>query len=47
MRFGGATSETLEIRGTGGLLFEKDGQNTVYWEENGVGHTATAALPLK
>jgi hypothetical protein len=47
MRFGGATSEMLEIRGTEGLLFEKDGQNTVYWEENGVGHTATASLSLK
>jgi hypothetical protein len=47
MRFGGATSETIEIRGTGGLLFEKDGQKTVYWQENGTAHTATASLPLK
>ena len=30
-----------------GLLFEKDGQITVYWQEDGVGHTATASLPRK
>jgi len=45
MRFGGTAPEVLEIRGTEGLLFEKDGMVTVYWEERGVGHTATSTLP--
>jgi len=45
MRFGGNAPEQLDIRGTQGLLFEKDGQITVYWQEDGVGHTATASLP--
>ena len=39
MRFGGMAPEVLEIRGTEGLLFDKDGKITVYWEEAGVGHT--------
>jgi len=47
MRFGGAKPETLEIRGAKALLFESDGQITVYWQEVGVGHTATAMLPRK
>ena len=47
MRFGGAKPETLEIRGARALLFENDGQITVYWQEQGVGHTATANLPRK
>jgi hypothetical protein len=47
MRFGGAKPETLEIRGVPGLLFEEDGRTTVYWQESGVGHTATASLPRK
>jgi len=45
MRFGGAMPETLEIRGARALLFEADGQTTVYWQEGGVGHTATSSLP--
>jgi hypothetical protein len=44
MRFGGTAPEVLEIRRTEGLLFEKDGKITVYWEERGVGHTATSTL---
>src|SRR5215510_5277306 len=44
MRFGGTAPEVLEIRGTEGLLFDKDGKITVYWEESGVGHTATSTL---
>jgi hypothetical protein len=44
MRFGGAKPETLEIRGARGLLFEEDGMTVVYWQENGVGHTATSSL---
>jgi hypothetical protein len=47
MRFGGLGPEELEIRGTAGLLFEKDGQITVYWQEGGVGHTATGSLPRR
>ena len=47
MRFGGLGPEVLEIRGTQGLLFEKDGKTTVYWEEAGVGHTATSTLPRR
>jgi hypothetical protein len=45
MRFGGEKPETLEIRGARGLLFEKEGQTTVYWQEQGIGHTVTASLP--
>jgi hypothetical protein len=44
MRFGGLGPEVLEIRGRDGLLFEKDGKTIVYWEEGGVGHTATSTL---
>ena len=47
MRFGGAKPETLEIRGAPGLLFENEGQITVYWQENGVGHAVTGSLPRK
>jgi len=47
MRFGGEKPETFSIRGAGALLFEKDGQTTVYWQEDGVGHTVTANLPRK
>ena len=47
MRFGGVAPEVLEVRGTEGLLFEKDGKITVYWEERGVGHTATSSLPRR
>lgn len=47
MRFGGLGPEVLEIRGTQGLLFEKDGKTTVYWEEAGVGHAAMSTLPRR
>jgi hypothetical protein len=47
MRFGGAKPETLEIRGARALLFENGDQTTIYWQEDGTGHTITAALPRK
>jgi hypothetical protein len=47
MRFGGEKPETLEIRGARALLFDKDGQITVYWQEDGIGHTASSMLPRK
>jgi hypothetical protein len=47
MRFGGVQPETFEIRGAGALLFENGDKTTVYWQEDGVGHTVTAALPRK
>ncbi len=47
MRFGGHAAETLDIRGRDALLFDDNGVITVYWEEDGVGHTATAELPRK
>jgi hypothetical protein len=47
MRFGGLGPEVLEIRGTEGLLFEKDGKTIIYWQEAGVGHTATSTLPRR
>lgn len=47
MRFGGAKPETLEIRGARALLFENGDQITVYWQEEGIGHTVTASLPRK
>jgi hypothetical protein len=47
MRFGGEKPETFGIRGSPALLFEKDGQTTVYWQEEGVGHTVTSRLPRK
>ena len=46
-RFGGEKPETLEIRGARALLFEKDGSTTVYWQEGGIGHTATSSMPRK
>jgi hypothetical protein len=45
MRFGGEKPETFSIRGSGALYFEKDGQLTIYWQEEGVAHTITASLP--
>src|SRR5215470_5667785 len=42
MRFGGSAPEELEIRGARGLLWEKDGQSTVYWQEDGIGHVVAA-----
>ena len=47
MRFGGSAPEMLEIRGTAGLLFEKDGKVTIYWEEAGAGYTVTSSLPRR
>lgn len=47
MRFGGSAPEQLEIRGIPGLLFEKEGEITIYWVEEGIAHTATAALPRR
>jgi hypothetical protein len=47
MRFGGVGPEKLEIRGALALLFEKDGLITIYWQERGVGHTATSSLPRR
>src|SRR5215475_3063904 len=47
MRFGGAKPETFEIRGAPALLFDNEGQITVYWQEQGVGHTVTASLPRR
>jgi hypothetical protein len=47
MRFGGAKPETFDIRGARALLFENDGQITVYWQEQGVGHTVTSTVPRK
>lgn len=44
MRFGGEKAEMFDIRGRPALYFEKDGQITVYWQEEGVGHTVTAKL---
>jgi hypothetical protein len=44
MRFGGTAPEQLEIRGARGLLWEKDGQITIYWQEEGVGHVVMAML---
>jgi hypothetical protein len=45
MRFGGNPPEEFEIRGARGLLWEKDGQTTVYWQEEGVGHVVTGSQP--
>jgi len=47
MRFGGVAPETLQIRGVPALFFETDGKITVFWQEEGVAHTATSALPRK
>jgi hypothetical protein len=47
MRFGGAKPETLEIRGARGLLFENGNETTVYWQEDGIGHTVTGTIPRK
>ncbi len=45
MRFGGSAPEQFEIRGARGLLWEKEDQITVYWQEQGVGHVVTGAPP--
>src|SRR5215467_1699793 len=43
MRFGGSAPEELDIRGARGLLWEKDGVTTVYWQEGGIGHVVTSS----
>jgi hypothetical protein len=43
MRFGGSAPEELDIRGARGLLWEKDGVTTVYWQEDGIGHVVTGS----
>jgi hypothetical protein len=45
MRFGGNPPEEFEIRGARGLLWEKDGQTTVYWQEDGIGHVVMGSQP--
>jgi hypothetical protein len=47
MRFGGEKPEEFDIRGARALLFQRDKQITVYWQEEGVGHTVTSELPRK
>jgi hypothetical protein len=47
MRFGGMKPETFDIRGSRALLFEIDGQTTVFWQEEGVAYTATSSLSRK
>ncbi len=45
-RFGGVTKpERIDLRGGPGLLFESDGDSTVFWQEDGRACTATAKLP--
>jgi len=44
MRFGGTAPEQLEIRGARSLLWKKDGQTTIYWQEEGVGHVVMGML---
>jgi hypothetical protein len=47
-RFGAAPKpEKMEIRGSAALLFEKEKLITVFWQEDGVNHTATASLPRR
>jgi hypothetical protein len=47
-RFGLAPlPEMLDIRGSEALLFDIDGELTVFWTEDGVVHTATAKIPQK
>ena len=45
MRFGGTAPEQFEIRGARGLLWEKDDQITVYWQEQGIGHVVSGPPP--
>jgi hypothetical protein len=45
MRFGGIDPpEEVDIRGREALLFDRDGLLIMYWQEDGVGHTASASL---
>jgi len=44
-RFGLAKKpERLDVRGGPGLLFDQEGELTVFWQEEGVSHVATARL---
>ena len=44
-RFGlGPAPEQLEIRGSDALLFDNEGELTVFWTEDGAAHTATAKV---
>jgi hypothetical protein len=45
-RFGAADPpEMMDIRGSEALLFDRDGELTVFWTEEGTVHTATAKVP--
>ena len=47
-RFGRATPpERLDIRGAEALLFDNEGELTIFWTEDGVAHVATAKIPQK
>jgi hypothetical protein len=47
-RFGGvAAPEDFDVRGREALLFERESRITVFWIENGVGHTVTADIPRR
>ena len=47
-RFGPVSApEQLALRGTRALLFEKDNQLIIAWQEEGVTHTAASSLPRK
>jgi len=43
-RFGPAKPERIDVRGAEALLFDDGAQRTIFWVENGVVYTATAAL---
>ena len=47
-RFGKADApEMLDIRGSHALLFDQDGELTLFWIESGIGYTAAARIPQK
>jgi hypothetical protein len=43
-RFGGMRPERLEIRGSEALLFERDGQFVLFWQDATASHVATAPV---
>ena len=43
-RFGSAKPEKIDVRGREALLFDDGAERTIFWVENGVVYTATAAL---
>jgi hypothetical protein len=45
MRFGGTAPEQLDVRGKRALMWEKEGQTTIYWQEEGVGYVVVSSLP--